>query len=106
MTEDDDGYICTDCEHPVDEHDAIGCHALDIPSIGHINDCSCPRRYYTVNVTLDGDWWMVQIPELDATNDTTQARTATEVEDMAASLISTVTGAAPADITLRVNWNS
>lgn len=35
---------CVNCDHPIDCHDVMTgkCHALDVPSIGHIDDCACP----------------------------------------------------------------
>lgn len=34
---------CVECGCPVNEHDSAGrCHALDLPQLGHVNDCTCP----------------------------------------------------------------
>lgn len=34
--------FCPLCDHPCSEHGDNGaCHALDIPEVGHVNDCSC-----------------------------------------------------------------
>lgn len=35
-------HYCVHCDHPTSEHDDNGkCHALDLPDIAHVNDCSC-----------------------------------------------------------------
>ncbi len=47
---------------------------------------------YRVNVTREGKWWMVAIPELD---ELTQARRIGEAETMARDLISLRTSSAP-----------
>lgn len=55
---------------------------------------------YKVEVTRDGRWWSVYVPEIDYH---TQARTVTEIEEMALDLIVGATGKVPADIRLDVN---
>lgn len=47
---------------------------------------------YRVNVTREGKWWMVEIPELD---ELTQARRLSEAETMARDLIALRTITAP-----------
>ncbi len=67
---------------------------------------------YDVNVVRDDRWWMITVPELAGrvTNDgsinlsdTTQARRLSEVPDQARDFICTVTGAAPADVKMRLS---
>jgi hypothetical protein len=54
---------------------------------------------FDINVTRDGRWWMVHIPELDGL---TQARYRGEVEQMARECIAVSTGTPVEDITVRV----
>ncbi|MFP1155534.1 HicB family toxin-antitoxin system [Mycobacterium sherrisii] len=42
------------------------------------------KREYKVEVTRDGRWWMISVPEIDGI---TQARRISEIEEMARSLI-------------------
>lgn len=62
---------------------------------------------YRVNVTRDGRWWMIHVPELsghkcaDGTinlTDTTQARRFSEVPGQARDFICTVTDKAPSEV--------
>jgi hypothetical protein len=46
-------------------------------------------RVYGIEVSRDGDWWMIRVPEIDQV---TQARHAGEVELMARELIAVSTG--------------
>lgn len=66
---------------------------------------------YRVNVTRDGRWWMVDVPELAGfayqgggvnTSTLTQARRLSEVEDMAMDFISCVTDADRSQIAVDV----
>lgn len=57
------------------------------------------RHHYTVEVTRDGRWWMVRVPEIDQL---TQARRIGEVEEMARSLIAISTGSRLRDITIDI----
>jgi hypothetical protein len=52
-------------------------------------------KAYTVDITWDGMWWMVTVPELDAL---TQARRMEDVATAAAELIALETGVAIADV--------
>lgn len=52
---------------------------------------------YRVNVTREGKWWMVAIPELD---ELTQARRISEAEAMARDLIALRTTTAPDSFTI------
>ena len=56
-------------------------------------------HHYKVEVTRDGRWWMVHVPEIDQL---TQARRIGEVEEMARSLIAISTGTRLSDITIDV----
>ncbi|MFZ4372836.1 MAG: HicB family toxin-antitoxin system, partial [Mycobacterium sp.] len=50
-------------------------------------------------VRRDGNWWMVEIPEITGL---TQARRIGEVEEMARSLIAVSTGSRPEDVGIRI----
>lgn len=50
---------------------------------------------YKVNVTRDGRWWMIDVPEIDQL---TQARRINEIEDQARSLIAISTDRPLTDI--------
>jgi hypothetical protein len=54
-------------------------------------------KSYRVEVTRDGKWWMVSIPELDGL---TQARRLGEVELMAREYIAVTTGTPLSDVTV------
>lgn len=54
---------------------------------------------YTANVTRDGRFWHIHVPEIDRV---TQARTWDEVELTARDLIACITNADPAAIDLEV----
>ena len=56
-------------------------------------------HHYKVEVTRDGRWWMVNVPELDQL---TQARRIGEVEEMARSLIAISTGTRVSDIAIDI----
>jgi len=57
------------------------------------------KRAYTVRVTREGKWWMVEVPDLDIL---TQARRLAEVEDMARSAVALSLDVAPSSFDLRV----
>ncbi|MCV7235257.1 hypothetical protein BST20_27775 [Mycobacterium branderi] len=66
---------------------------------------------YQVNVTRDGKWWMITVPELrryvtpDGSinlSDTTQARRLSEVPAQARDFICTVTDKAPSEVALNI----
>lgn len=46
-------------------------------------------NHYKIEVTRDGKWWMISIPDLDGL---TQARRISEIEDMAREYIAVTTG--------------
>ncbi|WP_407727555.1 hypothetical protein ACJEDT_26045 (plasmid) [Rhodococcoides fascians] len=52
-------------------------------------------KAYVVDITWDGKWWMVAVPELDAL---TQARRLEDVATAATELIALKTGVAIADV--------
>jgi hypothetical protein len=54
---------------------------------------------YKVEVTRDGRWWMINVPEIDQL---TQARRITEIVPMAESLIAVSTDRPLTDIAVRV----
>lgn len=54
---------------------------------------------YKVNVTRDGRWWMIDVPEIDQL---TQARRINEIEDQARSLIAISTDTPLTDININV----
>ena len=54
---------------------------------------------YDVNVTRDGRWWMIEVPELDLL---TQARRVDEITDQAVSLISAWLDVAPSEVEVRI----
>lgn len=56
-------------------------------------------KVYKVDVTREGKWWMVSIPELDGL---TQARRVGEVEQMAREYIAVTTGTPLADVAVDV----
>lgn len=67
---------------------------------------------YQVNVTRDGRWWMITVPELDGykdadgainLTDTTQARRLSEVPSQALDFICTVVDKAPSEVDMRIN---
>jgi hypothetical protein len=61
--------------------------------------CEEPMSRFDIDVTRDGGWWMVHIPELGAR---TQARYPREVELMAREYIAISTGT-PID-QVAINW--
>lgn len=56
---------------------------------------------YRVDVTHDGRWWMVHVPELDAL---TQALSRADVSRMAHDLIATVTNVEPEDVSVDIHF--
>ncbi len=56
-------------------------------------------REYKVEVTREGRWWMINVPEIDQL---TQARRISEIVPMAESLIAVSTDQPLTDITVRV----
>lgn len=52
-------------------------------------------KAYTVDITRDGKWWMVAVPELHAL---TQARRIEDVATAATELVALETGVAIADV--------
>lgn len=67
---------------------------------------------YRVNVTRDGRWWMVTVPELDGyvgadgainVGDTTQARRLADVPTEARDFICTVTDCAPSEVGMDIS---
>lgn len=67
---------------------------------------------YQVNVTRDGRWWMITVPELDGykdadgainLTDTTQARRLSEVPSQALDFICTVVDKAPSEVNMRIS---
>ncbi|OBJ90908.1 hypothetical protein [Mycobacterium asiaticum] len=52
-------------------------------------------RCYEIEVTRDGSWWMINIPEIDGL---TQARNASEIEQVARSYIAVATDRTTDDI--------
>ena len=54
---------------------------------------------YDVHVRRDGNWWMVEIPEITGL---TQARRIGEVEEMARSLIAVSTHSRTEDVDIRI----
>lgn len=54
---------------------------------------------YAVNVTRDGEWWMMAVPAIDGL---TQARRLSDVERMARELVAVETGADLADVAVAV----
>jgi hypothetical protein len=56
-------------------------------------------RDYKVEVTRDGRWWMINVPEIGQLS---QARRISEIEDMARSLIAISTETPLTDITLHI----
>lgn len=66
---------------------------------------------YRVNVTRDGRWWMITVPELDGyrtprgtinAGDTTQARRLADVATEARDFICTITDSAPSEVALHI----
>lgn len=66
---------------------------------------------YEVNVTRDGRWWMITVPELDGyvtadgsvnVSDTTQARRLSEVASEARDFICTITDQAPSKVDVKI----
>ncbi|KZS67021.1 hypothetical protein A4G26_27370 [Mycobacterium kansasii] len=56
-------------------------------------------RHYKAEITREGRWWMIHIPELDAL---TQARRIDEINEMARSLIAISTGTPLAEVEVEV----
>jgi len=56
-------------------------------------------REYKVEVTREGRWWMINVPEIDQL---TQARRISEIVPMAESLITVSTDQPLTDITVRI----
>jgi hypothetical protein len=56
-------------------------------------------REYDIEVSRDGRWWMIHIPELDGL---TQARHEGEIEEMARDYIAVTTDVPIAEIGVRV----
>ena len=56
-------------------------------------------HHYKVEVSRDGRWWMINVPEIDQL---TQARRINEIEDMAPSLIAITTDTPLTDITVQI----
>jgi hypothetical protein len=56
-------------------------------------------HHYTVEVTRDGRWWMINVPEIDQL---TQARRISEIPEMASSLIAVSTGEPLDQITIDI----
>lgn len=56
-------------------------------------------RQYDIEVTRDGRWWMVHVPEIDQL---TQAHHRGEVEEMARDLIAVSTDTPIAEVGVRV----
>ncbi len=54
---------------------------------------------YKVEVTRDGRWWMIHVPEIDGL---TQARRIGEIEDMARSLIAISTDTLLTEVGVRI----
>ncbi|MCA2355762.1 hypothetical protein [Mycobacterium intracellulare] len=68
---------------------------------------------YHVEVTLDGRWWMITVPELDGykdadgavnLSDTTQARRLSEVPIQALDFIAVCADTPIDDIEMRISW--
>ncbi|MGW4482020.1 hypothetical protein [Rhodococcus triatomae] len=60
-------------------------------------------RTYTVEVTREGEWWMVSIPELDGL---TQARQLSEAELMAREYIAVTLGVPLGDVAVELQQGS
>jgi hypothetical protein len=56
-------------------------------------------HHYKVEVSRDGRWWMINVPEIDQL---TQARRINEIEDMARSVIAITTDTPLTDITVQI----
>ncbi|AXN51248.1 hypothetical protein DSM43518_04790 [Mycobacterium marinum] len=56
--------------------------------------------HYKVEVTRDGRWWMINVPEIDQL---TQARRIDEIDEMARSLIAISTGEPIEEISISVS---
>lgn len=56
-------------------------------------------KTYDINVTREGKWWMIEIPEIDGL---TQARRVSEIEDMARSFIAVDTDTPISEVAIRV----
>lgn len=56
-------------------------------------------RTYDIQVTQDGKWWMVNVPEIDQL---TQARNQGEVEEMARELIAVHQGVPIEDVAVQI----
>jgi len=56
-----------------------------------------PEKTYVIEVTRDGAWWVIAVPELDLT---TQARTLADVDAMARDLIAGATDTEPGSFAL------
>ena len=57
------------------------------------------RRHYKVEITRDGRWWMVHIPEIDGL---TQARRIGEAEQMAREFIALETSTPITDVMVTI----
>jgi len=57
------------------------------------------RRHYKVEITRDGRWWMVHIPDIDGL---TQARRIGEAEQMAREFIALETSTPITDVTVTI----
>lgn len=60
-------------------------------------------KVYEVQVTRDGKWWMVAIPELDGL---TQARRLSEATEMARSYIAVTLDISPESFDVKINLGS
>lgn len=58
------------------------------------------KHAYDAHVYRKGDWWMIEIPELDAL---TQARRWMDVEDQAISLAAAMTNAKLSEVSVRIS---
>ena len=58
---------------------------------------------YTAEVTRDGRWWMIEVPEI---NELTQARRLSEIELMAREVIAVALGVPVGEVAVDVNIGS
>lgn len=56
-------------------------------------------KTYAVEVTREGRWWMIEVPEIDGL---TQARRIDEIEAMTRSLIATIEDVLPSSIEVNI----